>query len=112
MSFVAPDACTLPTAEQPLRVAEFESLFAGRVESVSRADSRHARIVLHGSPGLADRVRDLTARENECCAFFGFTITADAAAPTGSVTLAIEVPAAYADVLDGLARLAETGRAG
>ena len=28
LPWVAPDACTLPTAERPLRVAEFDDLFA------------------------------------------------------------------------------------
>jgi hypothetical protein len=28
MSFTVPDACALPTAEQPLRLAEFDTLFA------------------------------------------------------------------------------------
>ena len=28
MSFTVPDACALPTVEQPLRLAEFDGLFA------------------------------------------------------------------------------------
>ncbi|MDG4826866.1 hypothetical protein O7635_33890 [Asanoa sp. WMMD1127] len=103
MSFVVPDACTLPTAAQPLRVAEFRSLFARAAESVERVDGRHLRIRLRGEPGLADAVRDLAARENDCCAFFTFAVTTDDSA----VLLDAKVPAAYAEVLDGLARLAE-----
>ena len=34
----APDACTLPTAERPLRIAEFDDLFADRRLSVDRLD--------------------------------------------------------------------------
>ncbi|MEV4838269.1 hypothetical protein AB0K05_27425 [Nonomuraea sp. NPDC049486] len=33
-----PSACTLPTAEQPLRVAEFDALFADAVRAVARPD--------------------------------------------------------------------------
>jgi hypothetical protein len=112
MSFVVPDSCSLPTAEQPLRVAEFTSLFAGAVESVERLDSRHLRIRLRGAPGLAATVRDLAARENACCDFFGFTVTATTAAPAEAVTLEVEVPPHRVDVLAGLAGLAESAAAG
>ena len=33
-----PEACTLPTVEQPLRVAEFDELFATAVRPVERVD--------------------------------------------------------------------------
>jgi hypothetical protein len=112
MSFVVPDACTLPTAEQPLRVAEFETLFAGAVRSVDRLDDRHLRMQLAGAAGLAATVRDLTARENNCCGFFGFTVTPVQAATGETVTLDVVVPPNYVNVLDGLARLAETASAG
>ena len=44
MSWVAPEACTLPTAQQPLRVAEFDDLFANSVTWVDRPDA--TRLVL------------------------------------------------------------------
>ena len=103
MSFVVPDACSLPTSEQPLRVAEFESLFDRAVESVVRVDDRHLRIDLRGGPGLEAQVRDLAARENGCCGFFGFTVTGT----SETVRLEVEVPPAYVAVLDGLAGLAQ-----
>ena len=112
MSFVVPDACSLPTAEQPLRVAEFEALFASAVRSVDRLDDRHVRVQLAGEAGLAATVRDLTVRENGCCGFFGFTVTPAAATAGEAVTLDVEVPANYVDVLDGLAALAETAGRG
>jgi hypothetical protein len=112
MSFVVPDACSLPTAEQPLRVTEFENLFATAARSVDRLDDRHVRILMAGEPGLAATVRDLAARENGCCGFFGFTVTPAQAAAGEQVTLDIEVPANFVDVLDGLALLAETASAG
>ncbi|MEV0716488.1 hypothetical protein [Asanoa sp. NPDC050611] len=106
MSFVVPDSCSLPTAEQPLRVAEFESLFAGAVRSVDRIDPRHVRFEMAGPPGLEATVRDLAERENGCCDFFTFTVTGDREQATEVVTLDVEVPANYTDVLDGLAGLA------
>lgn len=106
MSFVVPEACTLPTAAQPLRVAEFDALFATAVRSVERRDGRHVRMQLTGEKGLEATVRDLTTRENACCGFFGFTITPVEAAAGEAVTLDIEVPANYIDVLDGLAAMA------
>jgi hypothetical protein len=112
MSFVVPDACSLPTAEQPLRVAEFENLFARAVRTVDRIDDRHVRIQMAGQPGLEATVRDLAARENGCCGFFGFTVNPAQAATGEAVTLDVEVPANYVDVLDGLAELAETVSAG
>lgn len=35
----APHACTLPTEERPLRVAEFDALFAEAVKNVRRIDA-------------------------------------------------------------------------
>jgi hypothetical protein len=98
-----PQACTLPTADRPLRRAEFDDLFS-TATSIERPARRHARVRLAGAPGLADRVADLAARENECCSFFTFTVTTQ---PSGDVALDIEVPAAYTVVLDALVARAE-----
>ncbi|MEU7904564.1 hypothetical protein [Actinoplanes sp. NPDC049118] len=106
MSFLVPDACSLPTAEQPLRLAEFDELFATAVRAVDQVDATHARLHLTGPAGLAATVRDLTARETECCSFFTFTTTPAPAADGEAVTLDIEVPAAHADVLASLAQRA------
>ncbi|MFI5908182.1 hypothetical protein [Dactylosporangium sp. NPDC051541] len=94
-----PDACTLPTAEQPLRLAEFDALFTAAVRRVEALAPTHARLRLQGPPGLEATVRDLTARETRCCSFFTFTVTAQ---DSGAVVLDIEVPAHHADVLAGL----------
>jgi hypothetical protein len=112
MSFVVPDACALPTAEQPFRIAEFEALFARAVRSVDRLTDRRVRMQLAGEAGLEATVRDLTARESACCGFFGFTVTPAETSTGEAVTLDVEVPANYVEVLDGLARLAETASAG
>jgi hypothetical protein len=105
-------ACALPTAERPLRLAEFDDLFAAAVRGVERLDPTHTRMRLTGPAGLAARLRDLTARETECCSFFTFTTTPEPAADGEAVVLDIEVPAAHADVLASLARRASTVSAG
>jgi hypothetical protein len=112
MSFVVPDACTLPTVDQPLRLGEFDDLFAAVVRRVETLTPTHARIALAGEAGLAAAVRDLTARESECCSFFGFTVTAEPADVGEAATLDVEVPAQYADVLASLAQRASTVSAG
>jgi len=106
MSFVVPDACTLPTVEQPVRLAEFDELFATAVREVDQVDPTHARLRLTGPAGLAAAVRDLTARETECCSFFVFTVAAEPSETGEAVALDIKVPQPYAQVLASL-----TGRA-
>jgi hypothetical protein len=93
-----PEACTLPTAERPLRRAEFDEVFA-RAVSIERTTPSHARVQLVGRAGLAEQVADLAARENACCAFFTFTVTP---LPSGDVTFDVEVPAGHIDVLNAL----------
>ncbi|MEU7143296.1 hypothetical protein ABZ942_27895 [Nocardia sp. NPDC046473] len=89
-------ACTLPTAERPVRVAEFDEFFASSVHHIERAQPTRldARLVADVEPVA----RDLAAREVGCCSFFTFTFETDA---TG-VVMHIDVPAAYVDVLDAL----------
>ena len=41
-SWAPVDACTLPTAEQPLRVAEWDGLFAESLRAVERPDATRA----------------------------------------------------------------------
>ena len=100
--WVPVDACTLPTAEQPLRVAEWDHLFASSLRSVERA-STSARLLLRGDDGLAARVRRLADAETACCSFFTFTVTR---LDDAGVALGIEVPPARADVLTALLRRA------
>jgi hypothetical protein len=102
-----PDACVLPSAERPLRLAEFDDLFAAALLSSQRAGPHRLRLTLAGPSGLAAAVRDLTARESECCRFFTFTVDAPTA---GRVDLTIEVPPARVAVLDALAERAVNSR--
>jgi len=107
LDWVAPDACTLPTTDQPLRVAEFDSLFARTFVCTTSLSSTQARLELTGpdSAALAGRVGDLAARETACCSFFAFEVfVADA----NTVVLEVRVPLARADVLTALVRRAES----
>lgn len=107
------DDCTLPTADQPLRVAEFDDLFATALRVIERPDSSvRARLVLAGGDDLADRVRRLVDAEATCCSFFTFTLTPLPPDRTDGPALAldIEVPVARADVLAALVRRAGHAR--
>lgn len=111
MSFDVPDACTLPTAQLPLRLAEFDDLFATALRRIDQVGATRARLRLAGPVGLADQVRDLAARETACCSFFSFTATERPAAADGEeevvvVVLDIEDPTTQADVLASLAQRA------
>ncbi|MEU4232842.1 hypothetical protein AB0F17_51855 [Nonomuraea sp. NPDC026600] len=93
-----PSACALPTAKQPLRVAEFDALFADAVQALTRPERARLHLELVFSPEHAARAAELTARENGCCSFFTFTLTiAD-----GSLALEVAVPPEQVEVLDAL----------
>ncbi|MEU6432222.1 hypothetical protein ABZ860_40495 [Microbispora sp. NPDC046973] len=94
----APSACSLPSVERPLRVAEFDALFAEAVRAVRRPGRERLRLELVFSPEHAARAAELTARENGCCSFFSFTLTiAD-----GDLALEVAVPPERIEVLDAL----------
>lgn len=92
-----PDSCTLPTVEQPLRIAEFDGLFADALRAVERTDPTTARLILDDD--AADRALDLAARETSCCTFFGFSVEL---AEPGRISFLVTVPAARITVLDAL----------
>jgi hypothetical protein len=97
-----PDVCTLPNAERPLRIAEFDVLFAGAVRSAERIGQTRLRLELAPGAGVAGRAAELMAAETSCCSFFTFTLTAAG----GALALEIGVPAPHAGVLEALARRA------
>ena len=112
LNWVPASACILPTTEQPLRVAEFDGLFGASLAGAERIDPTHARLVLAGGPDLADRSRDLAARETGCCSFFTFTIDAiDTRDGRRGVRMDIAVPPAHTAVLEALVARAESARA-
>src|SRR5690606_27892111 len=88
LAWIAPDACTLPTADQPLRVAEFDDLFASSASSVDRPEATRLRLALRADPSVAARAADLAVRESDCCSFFTFALTVTG----GEVHLDVSVP--------------------
>lgn len=101
----ADESCTLPTAEQPLRMAEFTDLFAAALSGVERVSPTRLRLTLDGR-AKAETVR-LADAESSCCSFFTFTFGESEA---GRFPLDVDVPANQTGVLDGLAVHAETAR--
>lgn len=95
----APQACTLPTAERPLRLAEFDALFGEAVTEVRPVEPGRVRLVLRAEPEVAGRAAELAARETGCCSFFTFTLTAAG----GELTLDASVARPHIGVLDALA---------
>ena len=95
----APDACTLPTAERPLRATDFDAVFAATVRDLDRVGPTRLRLDLEPSPQTAARMAELAAAETGCCSFFTFALTATG----GALTLDITVPQQYAPVLSALA---------
>ena len=90
----------MPTAERPLRVAEFNDLFVSSLRSIVAGEGdTHARLLLSGGVGLVERVQQLADSESSCCSFFSFEVT-----PLAEDLVALDVgaPPAYADVLAGL----------
>jgi hypothetical protein len=90
-----PEACTLPTAERPLRVAEFEDLF-GYVLRSARSGPTELKLVLPRDVEAA--ARDLARRESECCTFFTFEFDSSG----DSVVMHVSVPETQVEVLDAL----------
>ncbi len=101
-----PLACTLPTVEQPSRLAEFGAVSATAVRTVERVDESRIRLDLRPDPAVAARVADLLVRETDCCSFFTFTLTAT----DGTLLLEVAVPPAHVEVLDAIADGVAAGR--
>lgn len=112
--WVPTDACTLPTREQPLRVAAFDRLFAEALvgaELVADAGEPRGNLLLAGEEDLVRRVRELVAAETSCCSFFTFDVSEQPGRQrdgvrSSRVRVDVAVPAARRDVLE-----AQIGRA-
>jgi len=89
----APESCTLPTPERPLRVAEFDDLFKYVLGSTRHEATRLDLVVQRTVEAAA---RDLARRESECCSFFTFEF--DSAGE--DVLMHIGVPPEQVGVLD------------
>ena len=94
----APPSCTLPTTDQPLRIQQFDQLFADAVTAVERIAPSTARFTLRPEPHLAARAAELSSRETSCCSFFTIALTFT----QGAVNLHITVPATNVAILDAL----------
>lgn len=92
-----PASCTLPTVERPLRVAEFDDLFATSVRAIDRPGA--TRLVLMLDTAAEAAARDLAAQEIGCCSFFEFDF---APAVSGELRMTVSVPAGQVRVLDAL----------
>jgi hypothetical protein len=92
-----PEVCTLPTVDRPLRLAEFDDLFATALQSQIRLSPQMLRWTL--DPEVEGIARDLTDRETQCCSFFSFDFTASEA----ELVVEVTVPPAQTKVLDALA---------
>lgn len=102
LAWVPADACTLPAADRPTRLVEFDGLFAS-LRGFRREEPGWLRLRLDDGRGVEERARDLTAREASCCAFFDFDVHRDG----GEVVVDVRVPASRVVVLDGLAAQAQ-----
>ena len=94
-----PSSCTMPTTEQPLRLAEFDALFAEDVLSVEQASEDEVALVLKPEPQVAARAAQLAAAETRCCSFFRFGLTIT----DGRVDLVVSTGPQHEDVLAALA---------
>jgi hypothetical protein len=93
-----PEACSLPTVEQPLRRAEFDVLFAEDVTAVEQVGTERVRFELRAHPEAAARAAGLAVKETGCCSFFTF----DFSISEGTVSMTVSTPAAHAAVLAAL----------
>jgi hypothetical protein len=89
-------SCSLPTAEQPLRVADFDRLFRESLRRFTRTSATRLVLVLAAEAEMA--ARGLAERETACCSFFEFRFAAEGL----DVLMSIEVPDGQIYVLDAL----------
>jgi hypothetical protein len=101
-----PESCSLPTVEQPLRVAEFDDLFATAVAPAERLGPAGLRVHLPAGDEVASTARDLAARETECCSFFAFEVRSS----SSGTELELRVPESQTAVLDAMQGRVEAAR--
>jgi hypothetical protein len=91
----APIACTLQPADYKDRLAWIAELARDGLLGASRED---LRFDLKYSASVADRVRELVRREQQCCAFLNFELSE----VDEGVHLTITAPERARDVADAL----------
>jgi hypothetical protein len=92
-------ACTLPAADLPGRLAEFDAAFAAGLRHAELVSPTHARLVFTADQAQSEALAGLLRRESECCSFFTFGQRAEG----DTVTVDVTVPPAHAAVLLALA---------
>ena len=103
MTWVPAETCTLPTEEQPLRVREFDQLFAQSLAGVQRHGSGQLVLLLNDGESVLQTAQDLAERETSCCSFFAFSVRRT----DRGVEMRIDVPPARAAILAALAERAD-----
>lgn len=98
LAWVDVQACTLPTAERPTRLAEFDDVFVRHLVGTELESATQATMSFNGGEDTARLLEDLTARESRCCSFFDFAVTTSG----DNVDLRVAVPSTQADVLTAL----------
>ncbi len=96
-----PSACTLPTMEQPIRVAEFDQFFTTSARTTRRPDPTRLEVVV--DPDAEALARELAGRESSCCSFFTF----DFASSAEGLVMGVGVPPTYIEVLDAFTARAQ-----
>jgi hypothetical protein len=91
----APIACTLGSGDYRERLARIAELARDGLLSVRRED---LAIELRYAPSVADRIREMVGKEQECCAFLNFAISEIGE----DVRLTITAPERARDVADAL----------
>lgn len=101
-----PPSCTLPTEEQPGRIAEVDALFADALRAVEQLAPVRARLVQEAAAETT--ARELAEGETSCCSIFTFAFDHDAA---GRLLMDVSVPEVHVAVLDALVERAAGTRA-
>ncbi len=103
-----PQACSLPMAERPSRVAEFDELFSSAVLRRGRPEPGRLELELDPTADVAASTAVLVVRETGCGSFFAFILTAR----DGRLMLEVAVPPTHVTILDGLEARAATAMSG
>jgi hypothetical protein len=102
-----PIACTLSPNDYAGRLADFRRSVFTHLVGLERPEPTRLRLLL-ATGADPDAVRKLLVREQGCCAFLGFSLTAG----KEGLVADLRVPAGAAPVLDALAGLAEPATPG
>jgi len=94
--------CTLHPNEYAGRLEDFRQGVFTHLRGMERPEPTRLRLLLAGDVD-PEAVRALLVREQECCAFLTFTITAG----DGHLLADLQVPAEAAPALDGMASLTQ-----